>query len=570
LGYAYDDLKSDILTWEKNAAHAMYKYGVVTQGPLTDEPFAPINQLDDISPTAGFYGASGLVYSRIENSFTPETNRYQDIKYAPYVDAMLYSGYVVAPSSTGIYYSGSNKYNAFVPPGYSDYPGRLPTGLWTSTLDNDWGTVNETFTTQLAFNLTDPCADQYPLSESVSGILTDTSQTLQKWNLEYFKPKINKNLSTISEIIQSDQFYFSGLADEIWETYTTTHFIQKRECKKLQIMIIPDTVNHPNIQLTFSPQPVNANNPVVLRSYKQKLYDADFRKNTTETPSICSISLLDEMCRNILSGASGFSQVFNPALTSQQTGCVILEDKNNYMLEGFNTGILFGKNSRTLDISITKNPNRNIYPTFDVNGDYYYEDLNLGNLLLDNTTVNGTIIYPVQSFAGSIANYSGIMESNITTEYRIPAFAQVFGNPVNQTGNNTSSFKFIQNTVDNLLDPILDPLTNEIKSFITVLDGSGNSIIKTPQQYYDYIQNLNNYNLTEPTKEVNLTLAGPPTQFGAFVNYLNPASGLQSLTLSVSDNGVKTDLVFADRPKVLPKPEALLNKIGPRIKGTYN
>ena len=570
LGYYYDDLKSDITTWEKNAARSMYKYGVVTKGPLTQQPFAPINQLDDISPTAGFYGASGLVYSRIENSFTPETNRYQDVKYAPYLDTMLYSGYVVATGSTGVYYSGSNKYNAFVPPGFSDYPGRLPTGLWISTLDNDWGTLQETFQTSLAFNLGDPCAEQYTLDQGVSQILTETDRTLQDWKLEHFKPIINPDLSTIAEIIQSDEFNFSGIADEIWTTYTNTHLINKKECKKLHIIVIPDTLNHPNIQLNFSPQPVNANNPVVLRSYKQKLYEADLRKNTTETPSICSISLLDEMCRNILSGASGFSQTFVPSLTNQQTGCVILEDKNNYMLEGFSTGTLFGKNSRTLDISITKNPNRNIFPTFDENGDYYYADLNLGSLLLDNVTVNASIIYPVQSLPNSIANYSGIYESEISTEYRIPSFTQIFGTPVNQTGNNTSSFKFISNPVDNLLNPILDPLTNEVKSFITVLDGSGNSIIKTPQQYYDYIKNLNNYNLTEPTKEVNLTLAGPPRQFGAFVNYLTPASGLQSLTLSVSDNGVKTDLIFADRPKVLPKPEALLNKIGPRIKGTYN
>lgn len=570
LGYYYEDLKNDITAWEKNAARAMYKYGVVTQGPLTGQPFAPINQLDDITPNAGFYGASGLVYSRIENSFTPETNRYQDVKYAPYLDVMLYSGYVVTTGTTGVYYSGSNKYNPFVPPGFSDYPGRLPTGLWISTLDNDWGTLQETFQTSLAFNLSDPCADQYTLEQGVSQILTETDRTLQDWRLEYFKPIVNPDLSTISEIIQSDEFNFSGIADEIWTTYTNTHLINKRECKKLHIIVIPDTLNHPNIQLNFSPQPVNANNPVVLRAYKQKLYEADLRKNTTETPSICSISLLDEMCRNIMSGASGFSQVFNPALTNQQTGCVILEDKNNYMLEGFSTGTLFGKNSRTLDISITKNPNRNIYPTFDVNGDYYYADLNLGSLILDNVTVNASIIYPIQSLPNSIANYSGILESNIETEYRIPSFTQVFGTPVNQTNNNTSSFKFISNPVDNLLNPILDPLTNEVKSFITVLDGSGNSIIKTPQQYYDYIKNLNNYNLTEPTKEVDLSLAGPPRQFGGFVNYLTPASGLQSLTLSVSDNGVKTDLVFADRPKVLPKPEAMLNKIGPRIKGTYN
>jgi len=570
LGYYYEDLKNDIVTWEKAAAKSMYKYGIVTEGPLVVEPFAPQNFLDDISPTAGFYGASGLIYSTIQNSFTPETNRYQDIKYAPYLDAMLYSGYVVTTGTTGIYYSGSNKFNPFVPPGYSDYTGRLPTGLWVSTLDNDWGTEQEAFATHLAFNLGDPCADQYTLDQGVKQILTETDRTMQDWRLEYFKPIINPDLSTISEIIQSDQFNFNNVVDEVFTVYMDTHRVLKKECKKLNIIVIPDTVNHPNIQLLFAPQPVNANNPVVLRSYKQKLYEAELRKNTTETPSICSISLLDEMCRNVLSGASGFNQVFSPALTTQQTGCVILEDKNNYLLEGFNSGTLFGINSRTLDISITKNPNRILYPTFDENGDYYYADLSLGNTLLDNVTVNTSIIYPVQSQPNSIANYSGIYSSDILTEYRIPSFTQVFGTPVNQTGNNTASLKMVNNPVDNLLDPILDPLTNEVKSFITVLDGVGNSIIKTPAEYYNYVKNLNNYNLTAPTKEVNVTLAGPPSQFGSFAAWLSPSSGLQSLTLSVSDNGVKTDLVFADRPKVIPKPESVLNKIGPRIKGTYS
>ena len=276
------------------------------------------------------------------------------------------------------------------------------------------------------------------------------------------------------------------------------------------------------------------------------------------------------MCRNVLSGASGFNQVFDPPLTVQQTGCVILEDKNNYMLEGFDKGLLFSANSRSLDISITKNPFRKIYPTFDVNGDYYYSDLNLGNLLLETATVNTSIIYPLQGRANAQPSYSGICSSDITTEYRIPAFAEVYGEPVNIKNNNTQSFKLVNNPVDNTLNPILDPLTNEVKSYITVLDGVGNSLIKTPQAYYNYVKTLNNYNLTQPTKEVSLTLAGPPSQFGQFVSCLTPGSGLQQFQLSVSDNGVKTDLVFADRPKVLPQQESILKKICARIKGTYN
>ena len=206
----------------------------------------------------------------------------------------------------------------------------------------------------------------------------------------------------------------------------------------------------------------------------------------------------------------------------------------------------------------------------DENGDYYYSDLNIGSLEIAEANLNFSIIYPIQSFQNSIANYNVIYSSNVETEYRIPAYATVYGTPVNITGNNTSSFKLVMNTVDNILDPVLDPLTSEVKSYITVLDGSGDSIIKTPAQYYNYVKNLNQYSLLTPTKEVTMSLAGPPSQFGGFTGYLTPASGLQSITVGVTDKGVKTDLVFADRPKVLPKQESILNKIGPRIKGTYN
>ena len=353
IGYYYDGLKKQILDWER-AGESMYKYGAVTRGILTQFPYVPPNYLNDISPTAGFYGQYGLIYERLNNSFTPDTNRYQDIKYTPFSQAMLYSGYV-SSNSPGVYYQNNNSFNPFIPPGYSDYAGRLPTGLWVSTLDNDWGTLQTQFDQALSFNLGDPCAENYPLSESVQQVQTSSDQSLQDWRIEYFAPPTpNPDLSKIQDIITSNEFAFSGVIDEILTTYTDLHYIRKQDCKKLHVMIIPDTTRHPNINVSFTPQPVNAINPVALRAYKQKLYEAQFRKNTTETPSICSISMLDEMCRNIATGNRGildghgdtiFQSQFSPLLTNQQTGCVILEDKNNYMLEGFPSGVLFSPNS---------------------------------------------------------------------------------------------------------------------------------------------------------------------------------------------------------------------------------
>lgn len=566
LGYYYENVKSEIMEWEKSAADSMYKFGIVTKGTSTQEPFVPANLLNDISPTSGFYGENGLTYTRIKNNFTPSTERYQDVKFSPFSNVLLYSGYVKT-TGQGVYYENKSIYNAFIPPGFSDYAGRLPTGLWVSEIQNPWGTLKQNFDRQLSFALEDECAKNYTLDQGVSQILTDSDKTLQDWRLEYFKPIVNPDLSTISEIIQSDEFSFDTVVDEVTTYYTDLHFIQKKDCKKLHIIIIPDTTIHPNVNILFTQKPVNKINNEALKLYKNKLYEANLNKNTTQTPSICSISLLDEMCRNVLSGGYASSFTFPVMPTNLQTGCVILEDKNNYMLEGFQKNVLFSPNSRSLEIKITKNHDRSFYPSFDINSDYYYSDLALGSLVLEQRSVIAEIVYPIQSFSDSKASYSGIYSSDIYTEYRIPALTKIYGEPVNVSQNNTSAIKILNNSTDNTLNPILDPLTTQVKSYITVLDGVGDSIIRTPEQYYNYIKNLNNYNLNTPMKSVRMTLAGSPGQFGNFLPYLNPLSGLQNINLTISDNGVKTDLSFSDRPKVLPRQESLLNKIGPRIKG---
>jgi hypothetical protein len=54
--------------------------------------------------------------------------------------------------------------------------------------------------------------------------------------------------------------------------------------------------------------------------------------------------------------------------------------------------------------------------------------------------------------------------------------------------------------------------------------------------------------------------------FGSFIPYLTPLSGLTNFNVSISDNGVETNLSFANKPPVLPNQEAILNKIGPRLK----
>jgi hypothetical protein len=171
-GYYYENLKNDIINWEKEAASAMYKYGIVTNGILTQFPYVPFNILSDISPTAGFYGQNGLVYSRLQNSFTPEIKQYPNVVDAPFLPVLLESGYVKT-NTRGVYPYNNPNYNAFIPPGFSEYPGRLPTGLWIGALENDWGTTQQTFDRSISLNLNDPCQDGMNLNNEPTITLVD-------------------------------------------------------------------------------------------------------------------------------------------------------------------------------------------------------------------------------------------------------------------------------------------------------------------------------------------------------------------------------------------------------------
>jgi hypothetical protein len=583
LGYYFPDYKEDIINWEKAAADSMYKYGAVTRGTLTTFPFVSGNILDDISPTVGFYGQNGLVYTRLENSFDPSTDRYQDVKTFPNPDVFIGSGYVKSLSQ-GTYYRNNSSYTSFIPPGYSDYPGRVPTGLWIASLDNPWGTTQEDFNRQLTMQLTDVCAQNYSISQSAQEQLTQTDRQNQDWRLEDFLPIANPDLEKVDDLIRTlvyDGYNIDTFPDEVVTTYVDIHRIQKKHCKKLHVLIIPDTITHPNIYAQFNARPINKINPIALKTYKQRLYETDLKKFTTETPSICSLSLLDEMCRNLLTGAQGSNytlQGFNFPST-QANGCVLLENKNNPFFYGFQNDTLYRPNSRSLDIYIQKNPNKEFSMPTDVNGDIYFSDLD-GTVVLQDGSLNTSIIYPVQPNSqqyagfgyGSQANYSGVLSTTILEEYRIPKLTNIYGSPVNTTGNNTIKQKMIHTPVDDTLQPQLDPNSNKATPYITVISGGGYSnIVTTPQQYYNLISGINNYNLDVPTKTIDLSLAGSPRFFpSAFLPYLTPSNGLISIKLSVGENGVKTDMTFSDRPKQLPTEEAILNKIGPRIKGVYN
>jgi hypothetical protein len=166
--------------------------------------------------------------------------------------------------------------------------------------------------------------------------------------------------------------------------------------------------------------------------------------------------------------------------------------------------------------------------------------------------------------------YIGLMNTTISRQIRTPPFTEIYGEPVSETGNNAAMVKIINNTIDPSLTPVLNPYTARFVKYATVYTGqnggAGGTVIYTISGYHDFISGLNSYQSEYPMKAATFSVVGSPSMFGPFGSVLTPLSGLTSFNVVIGDNGVETNLSFANKPPTLPKMEAILNHIGPRLK----
>ncbi len=584
IGYYYPELKQDTIQWEQTAAETMYQYGIVSEGLLDYFPYMPQSSLTDESPTGGFYGESGTSLLRIQHSYEPSCQQYYQLRDAPFKDVILFSGLEVSTNNVTV--------NAITDPNGNqltqnnlgvNIPVFLPTGdvfpggLFFGEITNSWGTDPSEFNRVMSLNLTDPCVSEFSQDQSYTNIVNgNTYNRFQDWRLELFRPQVTSDIDSfyayyepqlkqIQPVYNTNGGNVTGsIIDRTVGTYYNFKYKQNAFCSKLHIMVLTDTRNHPNIQVNFNKYGTEFVNPIVLTQWVDKERQAILRRDQTETLSICAISLLQEMCDNIISG------IYHAGTGDPRYRCIIDENKYNFLEEGYPLTDLLIPNSRGLNVNIIKNPLRNnnidaLQATFqnaDINGDFYYSDVSSNLLTSTQAQASMNIIYPV-SF-GSQANYRGILTSQVDVENRIPEIINILGTPTNITNNRAATIKVINEVIDPDLQPQLDPYLQRFVPYFTVITGTGN-VITTPDQYYNFISQLNSYQLTGAFKSVELSLAGTPDTFGNFSQYLSPNYGLNKMSINVGDNGVTTSLSFSDRPRILPKQESILNKIITRI-----
>jgi hypothetical protein len=300
--------------------------------------------------------------------------------------------------------------------------------------------------------------------------------------------------------------------------------------------------------------------------------------------------------------------VYKEGFPKELIGGYYLPDPDGVVRAGQGKATAPGKvNSRALRLTVIRNPNDVSYvPTSDL-GWYHIYDLEEDLDTLEERRMDYDIIYPINNYQiqgedeygnqfinsteldnmrGVVSRvngmtippfqlYSGIWTAEVTVEDRRPELIEIYGNPPGEEANPTAGIRVVNNTIDPDLGEFIDP--NQGHQFVTRLyDHEGNSI-ETIGDYHNYVAHghiegagkgelgLNDYSVLVPNKKIDLSLAGSLNNFQKFRDdWCDPQYGLQNLTISFSDQGVKTSLSFADRPPQIPQQEAILNKIGPR------
>ena len=103
---------------------------------------------------------------------------------------------------------------------------------------------------------------------------------------------------------------------------------------------------------------------------------------------------------------------------------------------------------------------------------------------------------------------------------------------------------------------------------IILPDGTNGFTKTTPAAYHaDLTQKLVN-SITTERKNISISVIG--MKLGDLESFITPDKGLTNFSINLNENGATTQIGFANRPKVLPKREAISQKIAPTIKlNTY-
>jgi hypothetical protein len=169
----------------------------------------------------------------------------------------------------------------------------------------------------------------------------------------------------------------------------------------------------------------------------------------------------------------------------------------------------------------------------------------------------------IRIIAPSEAGYSGYEQIDSTTRFTVPGQKLVFGS-IDSIDADTLTLNVIESDITNDLDP------TDGSSILNmyVPDGANGFVQTSPAKYHsDLTKKLVN-SITSARKNITISIIG--MKLGGLNSFITPDKGLTNFSISLNENGATTQIGFANRPKVLPKREAISQKIAATIKlNTY-
>jgi len=573
VGYYFPEEHSDLKSWEQESAESMYKFGLLTQGIQNNQPYTSSDNFYNLSPSAGLvYGQNGIKRTTYTHTYEPNTEQYPAVQDSPFRHLIPFTGI---------------------------HPIQRYSGAYIAELSNLWGISKEDFDKQMEF--ADTRCQNY-VGASVNERLQDLDDTTeQTWDISYFAPSFHSDFG--EEMYDEFEEVFKKLEisnkighDQIAAARYSYNGISKYICQKLHLCIIPIVFGgcldkyscHPNARFTISPNcGLRTHNPEMYLKYQSDLIEEQKRKKKESVPSVCDISIEEELCKNALIQkrnqvlASGSSCVYNLNNDVSKYSCEI-SPTGNYRV-GFHPQYLNplssgASNSRFLDVTVERNPMylyaQKFIPT-DTEGEIYFNDVLDPKILttFHYARRNARIIYPIDvplnqpSATVTYDNvgklYYGVMTTEVKEEIRSPQSIEIYGEPVNRVGNSSSSIRIINNEINSDLEPMLDARNDTFVSYTSLISPSGLTSITTISGYHAVVSGLNDNSSNKPIDSVSFSIVGMPT--GTNMDFISPKSGLSNFSLTMSENGVKTSLTFTSKPKTLPKQETILNKITARL-----
>ncbi len=161
------------------------------------------------------------------------------------------------------------------------------------------------------------------------------------------------------------------------------------------------------------------------------------------------------------------------------------------------------------------------------------------------------IIFPVD------ANYFGYFVHHRFFKTTYPPVKSIYGTPPAKASNTLST-----RVLDYDITPDIDAIVDNNDAVNQYIYSPTSQQIVTAASYYDSLANMNNM-VVPSQKSIELSVA--KANISTLGLPLTPASGLIDLTISINDGGLQTDLTYATRPPVVPKPEAVFTKVKYRL-----